>query len=250
MAAITVVLLAATLFVGCSLLTPSAPKLEYDKVSGVVRWNKVLFASGYEIAIVDEESGATVVDTSTSATQYAITDYGTFVVTVTAVSSRGKSEPASITVVRVNTQTDTVVDWTASAAAALEDMPVIPYFQNYYYPGCGAIAVYVNSDSEPTAVAGAVRGDLSAREWRFENGCIVLYESALSALDPGQHEMYYVALADGSVETFRIDRVEKAAATVALFSAPLGGGTEIAVATAPASVTTGSFSAGIGTGFS
>ena len=237
MAAITVVLLAATLFVGCSLLTPSAPKLEYNKVSGVVRWNKVLFASGYEIAIVDEESGATVVDTSTSATQYAITDYGTFVVTVTAVSSRGKSEPASITVVRVNTQTDTVVDWTASAAAALEDMPVIPYFQNYYYPGCGAIAVYVNSDSEPTAVAGAVRGDLSAREWRFENGCIVLYESALSALDPGQHEMYYVALADGSVETFRIDRVEKAAATVALFSAPLGGGTEIAVATAPASVT-------------
>ena len=237
MAAITVVLLAATLFVGCSLLTPSAPKLEYNKVSGVVRWNKVLFASGYEIAIVDEESGATVVDTSTSATQYAITDYGTFVVTVTAVSSRGKSEPASITVVRVNTQTDTVVDWTASAAAALEDMPVIPYFQNYYYPGCGAIAVYVNSDSEPTAVAGAVRGDLSAREWRFENGCIVLYESALSALDPGQHDMYYVALADGSVETFRIDRVEKAAATVALFSAPLGGGTEIAVATAPASVT-------------
>ena len=237
MAAITVVLLAATLFVGCSLLTPSAPKLEYDKVSGIVRWNKVMFVSSYEIKVVSEESGETVADTSTSATQYAISDYGTFVVTVTAVSSRGKSEPASITVVRVNTQTDTVVDWTASAAAALEDMPVIPYFQNYYYPGCGAIAVYVNSDSEPTAVAGAVRGDLSVREWRFENGCIVLYESALSALDPGQHEMYYVALADGSVETFRIDRVEKAAATVALFSAPLGGGTEIAVATAPVSVT-------------
>ena len=221
MAAITVVLLAATLFVGCSLLTPSAPKLEYDKVSGIVRWNKVMFVSSYEIKVVSEESGETVADTSTSATQYAISDYGTFVVTVT----------------RVNTQTDTVVDWTASAAAALEDMPVIPYFQNYYYPGCGAIAVYVNSDSEPTAVAGAVRGDLSVREWRFENGCIVLYESALSALDPGQHEMYYVALADGSVETFRIDRVEKAAATVALFSAPLGGGTEIAVATAPVSVT-------------
>ena len=237
MAAITVVLLAATLFVGCSLLTPSSPNLEYDKVSGIVRWNKVMFASSYEIKVVSEESGETVADTSTSATQYAISDYGTFVVTVTAVSSRGKSEPASITVVRVNTQTDTVVDWTASAAAALEDMPVIPYFQNYYYPGCDAIAVIVNSDSEPTAVAGAVRGDLSVREWRFENGCIVLYESALSALDPGQHEMYYVKLADGSVETFRIDRVEKAAATVALFSAPLGGGTEIAVATAPVSVT-------------
>ena len=234
---LTTLLLAATLFGGCSLLTPSAPKLEYDNVAGIVHWNKVIFAGGYDVKVVDTESGKTVAETSTSATQYAISDYGTFVVTVTATSSRGNSEPASITVVRVNTQTDTVVDWTASAAAALEDMPVIPYFQNYYYPGCGAIAVYVNSDSEPTAVAGAVRGDLSAREWRFENGCIVLYESALSALDPGQHEMYYVALADGSVETFRIDRVEKAAATVALFSASLGGGTEIAVATAPASVT-------------
>ena len=237
MAAITVALLAATLFVGCSLLTPSSPNLEYDKVSGIVRWNKVMFASSYEIKVVSEESGETVADTSTSATQYAISDYGTFVVTVTAVSSRGKSDPASITVVRVNTQTDTVVDWTVSAAAALEDMPVIPYFRNYYYPGCGAIAVIINSDSEPTAVAGSVRGDLSSREWRFENGCVVLYESALSALDPGQHEMYYVKLADGSVETFRIDRVEKAAATVALFSAALGGGTEIAVATAPVSVT-------------
>lgn len=237
MAAITVALLAATLFVGCSLLTPSSPNLEYDKVSGIVLWNKVMFASSYEIKVVSEESGETVADTSTSATQYAISDYGTFIVTVTAVSSRGKSEPASITVVRVNTQTDTVVDWTVSAAAALEDMPVIPYFQNYYYPGCDAIAVIINSDSEPTAVAGSVRGDLSSREWRFENGCVVLYESALSALDPGQHEMYYVKLADGSVETFRIDRVEKAAATVALFSAALGGGTEIAVATAPVSVT-------------
>ena len=63
MAAITVVLLAATLFVGCSLLTPSSPNLEYDKVSGVVRWNKVMFASSYEIKVVSEESGETVADT-------------------------------------------------------------------------------------------------------------------------------------------------------------------------------------------
>lgn len=235
--AITVVLLAATLFVGCSLLTPSAPKLEYDKASGVVYWDKVLFASGYEIAVVDEESGATVAETSTSATQYAITAYGTFVVTVTAVSSRGKSEPASITVVRVNTQTDTVVDWMVTAAAALEDMPVIPYFQNYYYPGCGAVAVPVNSESEPAVVSGSVNGDLSTYEWRYENGCIVLFESILSSLDPGQHEMYLVTLSDGATATFRVDRAEKAAARVALFSAASGQSVEIAAATAPVSVT-------------
>ena len=232
---LTTLLLAATLFGGCSLLTPSAPKLEYDNVAGIVHWNKVIFAGGYDVKVVDTESGKTVAETSTSATQYAISDYGTFVVTVTATSSRGNSEPASITVVRVNTQTEALVDWKVSGAAALADMPVVPFFQNYYFPG-SEVRVPINAESVPKQVASSIDRVLGASEWGYDNGCVVLYDSALAALDPGQHAMYHVALSDGTMESFRVDRVDSAAATVALYSVANAQDVKISVAPSPVSV--------------
>lgn len=226
-----------TLSAGCQLSAPSSPKLSYDDNSGVVYWNKVLFASDYEVTVVDSETGQTIAETTTSATQYAITEYGVFIVTVIAVSKRGESLPSSISVTRVNTQTDAIVDWQVNGAAILAEMPAIPFYLNYYYPGCGELSVPLNSDLPPTQIAGDMFGVLvPTEEWRFENGCIIISENTLDALDPGQYEVFRVALSDGTIESFRVDRTEEAAVRVALYSAASDGSVEIAVVPAPVSV--------------
>lgn len=236
--AIILTVLTAALLSGCMLAKPSTPSLSYDAVTGVVSWDRIWFCDGYGVKVVDNDTGETVADVRISSSQYAITGYGTFVVTVTAISDkRGSSDPASITVVRVNTQTDAVIDWQATNVDALEDMPVIPYFLNYYYPGCGAVSVPVNSEYEPVQLAGNSLGLLNASDWVFSNGCVMVRESVFETLDPGQHEMITVALDSGEKVQFRVDVRDSAAVTVAGIVCNTGeDGQDVKIAVEPAPV--------------
>lgn len=206
--------LLAILATGCSLLTPAAPSLSYDQATGVVSWNKGAFVQSYNVVLTDAE-GKVLADISTTSTQYAVTQYGEFVITVTAVSSRfGNSESTSMRVVRENTQVDVDTNWQATNSDALAEMPTVPWFLNYYYPEAASVRVPING-VVPIQVASRGNGALDSSQWSFSDGTLTLSASLFESFDPGQYGLFAVVLDDGTTAEFRVEyRAQGAPASV------------------------------------